>query len=98
MTVIPLVKANTSSTKKKSSTGKAKNKGSHTYMPAPGGMGKPPKEGDVVEFHHPKHQRKHRGRVTAVGQDGYRARVSDGSAVDVPHSHHLAILPTGDFG
>src|SRR2546430_14154264 len=95
--VVPLNKAQGASSKKKTPS-KPKNTGSHTYMPAPGGLGKAAKEGDVVEFHHPKHGRKHRGRVTAVCQDGYRARIADGSAVDVPHTHHLATLPTGEFG
>lgn len=95
--IIPLVKAN-KPTAKKAPASKPRNTGSHVYMPAPGGMGKNVKPGDLAEFHHPKHGRKHRGRVTAVGQDGYRARIADGSAVDVPHTHHLATLPTGDFG
>jgi len=94
--LIPLVKA-TKPTAKKSGS-KPKNTGSHTYTPSPGGIGKAPSEGDIAEFIHPKHGRKHRGRVTAVGQDGYRARIADGSAVDVPHTHHVATLPAGDFG
>lgn len=62
------------------------------------GLPEPPGEGDVIEFHHPKHGMKTRGRVTAVGQDGYRARIADGSALDIPHSHTIAKLPVGDYG
>lgn len=69
------------------------------YKPAvTRGLPEPPGEGDVVEFHHPKHGMKTRGRVTAVGTDGYKARVADGSAIDVPHSHTVATLPVGDYG